>query len=58
MKTQSTEPERLQEQTTANRRRIAAYRARQSRFIVESLDAGEVPINSIPEPWWFKRQAD
>lgn len=59
--TESTEPQRLQEQTTANRRRMAAYRAKQSELVVRFLDGECIPLEQIPRelrPVFLQRQAD
>ena len=58
MQTQSTEAERIQEQITANRRRIARYRRESHRIEGRELDVSEIPLSLIPGRWWFKPQAD
>ena len=60
---ESTEFERLQEQASANRRRLAHYRAAQNRATVEEIPVELVQLNLIPDeyfekPAFLRRQAD
>lgn len=58
MQTQSTEPERNLEQETANRRRLARYRRVQRRIESHELTPEQIELKMLPDPWWFKVQAD
>lgn len=49
----SLEAERIAEQAWANRRRLAAFRAKQRRLIVRIMALEDVPVHHIPDSRWF-----